>query len=590
MNIKELRPPEDVPLLLNFISHMLPDRDAATVWRHQKKDGTIIDVETTMHPVAFGGRRAELVSATDVTERKRMVDALRESEYSLAEAQRIAHLGNWNWNIFTNELRWSREIFRIFGVREESFAGTVEGFLSLVHPEDRKLVQDSVDEALTQDKAYSLTHRIVRPDGTHRYVHEQAEVFFDSSHKPARMVGTVQDVTEQRSLEAQFQQSQKMEAIGQLAGGVAHDFNNLLTIISGYSQLLVEETQSGNPANGHAREILKAADRAATLTRQLLTFSRRQVLSTQVLDLNVVLGNVDKMLRRLIGEDIDLLTHLEVNLGKVRADPGQVEQIIMNLAVNARDAMPKGGKLTLETANVDLDQAYTNIHFPVKPGPYVMLAVTDTGVGMDATTQAHMFEPFFTTKGQGKGTGLGLATVYGIVKQSSGNIWVYSEVGRGTVFKVYIPRVDDALTQAETPKGAAVARRATETILVVEDEVAVRSLVRGVLSSCGYTVLEASQGDEALTLCDQHKGEIHLVVTDVVMPQMSGRELVARLATMHPSIKVLFMSGYTNEGIVHHGALEKGKAFLQKPFTPAALLGKIRDVLEAVSPAPTPEP
>jgi PAS domain S-box-containing protein len=519
----------------------------------------------------------------DITEHKRAMEALRESEASLAEAQRIAHLGNWDWDIVQNKLRWSREIFSIFGIREESFGSTYEAFMNSVHPDDRELVQKAVDEALAGGKRYNINHRVVRPDGAERVVQEQGEVLFDRACGPIRMVGTVQDITEQRSLQAQLLQSQKMEAIGQLAGGVAHDFNNLLTIISGYSQLLMENDKLDESVRNHIKEILKASDRAASLTRQLLAFSRRQVLAPQVLDLNALVGNVDKMLRRLIGEDIDLVTQLAPGLGRVKADPGQIEQVIMNLAVNARDAMPGGGKLTLETANADLDETYTRTHFPTQPGPYVMLAVSDSGVGMDAATQAHMFEPFFTTKEQGKGTGLGLATVYGIVKQSNGYIWVYSELGRGSTFKIYLPRVEANIAESRAEETSSVVHRASEVVLVVEDETAVRALVKDVLTSNGYTVLEASRGDEALSICDQHKGPIHLMVTDVIMPQMSGRELATRLASLRPDMKVLFMSGYTNEGIVHQGVLERDTAFLQKPFTPNSLARKVREVLDASS-------
>jgi nitrogen-specific signal transduction histidine kinase len=391
-------------------------------------------------------------------------------------------------------------------------------------------------------------------------------------------IATKMDVTERKSLEAQLRQAGKMEAIGQLAGGVAHDFNNLLTVISGYGQLLKGRLSPQDL--DHLEEILKASDRAAALTRQLLAFSRRQILTPQVLDLNSIVANLENMLRRLIGENIELKTVQQSGLGRVKADPGQVEQVIINLAVNARDAMPEGGKLTIETANVDLDGTYARSHAGVLPGPYVMVAVSDTGIGMNAETLAHMFEPFFTTKEKGKGTGLGLATVYGIVKQSVGYTAVYSEPGHGSTFKVYLPRVEEAVTKAESAKRGPGLAKGLETVLVAEDEEGVRSLVGKVLESYGYKVLEVREPGEALTIVEQYAKPIDLLLTDVVMPHMSGKELATRLTTVHPEVKVLYMSGYTDDAIVRHGILEAGTFFLQKPFRPSALVQKVREVLD----------
>jgi two-component system cell cycle sensor histidine kinase/response regulator CckA len=389
----------------------------------------------------------------------------------------------------------------------------------------------------------------------------------------------IQAEKERASLEEQLRQSQKMEAIGSLAGGIAHDFNNLLTVIKGYSQLSSAEIKEGDPLKGNIEEIKKAADRAADLTRQLLAFSRRQIMEMRVLDLNTVLQNLDKMLHRMIGEDIELVNLLSGDLGRVKADPGQIEQVIINLAVNARDAMPKGGKLTIETANVELDEEYARAHIAIKPGHYVMLSVSDTGIGMTPKVKERIFEPFFTTKENGKGTGLGLSTVYGIVKQSGGNIWVYSEVEKGTTFKIYLPRVDEPLEELtegvekkELPEGS-------ETIFFVEDNEEVRKLGRRILEKQGYHVLEASQGKEALQMCEGHKGPIQLMVTDVVMPGMDGRELANRLMSVHPETKVLYMSGYTDNAITHHGILEKGMHYIPKPFTVEGLLNKVREVL-----------
>ncbi|HTU23282.1 MAG TPA: HDOD domain-containing protein [Gemmataceae bacterium] len=387
-----------------------------------------------------------------------------------------------------------------------------------------------------------------------------------------------------RRSEEQLRQAQKMEAIGQLAGGVAHDFNNLLTIISGYSDLLLNGLLGPQDAAREAvLEIRKAAERAATLTRQLLAFSRRQVLTPQVLVLNSVVQDMDKMLRRLICEDIQLTSHLADNLDPVKADPGQIEQVLLNLAVNARDAMPQGGRLTIETANVVLDETYTRSHPGLRPGPFVMLAVTDTGCGMDAATQARIFEPFFTTKGPGKGTGLGLATVYGIVKQSGGSIYVYSEVGHGTSFKVYLPRTDETLAPPVRPaESTPLSSRAggQETLLIVEDDDSVRALTRTVLRGQSYHVVEAVDADEALRWVEEHTQPIHLLVTDVVMPGMSGRALAERLTALRPELKVLYVSGYTDDAVVRHGLLEAEIAFLQKPFTPASLARKVRELLD----------
>ncbi|MGH9356469.1 MAG: ATP-binding protein, partial [Terriglobia bacterium] len=376
--------------------------------------------------------------------------------------------------------------------------------------------------------------------------------------------------------------AQKNEAVGRLAGGVAHDFNNLVTVISGYSDLLLMGLPKGDPLRRNAEEVKKAGDRAASLTRQLLAFSRRQVLNPQILDLNAVISNIGGMLLRLIGEDIDLLNVLHPGVWPVKADPGQIEQVLVNLAVNARDAMPGGGKVTLETANVTLGSAQGMRHEPpMPPGHYVMIAVSDTGIGMDRETQNHIFEPFFTTKEEGKGTGLGLATVYGIVKQSGGYIWIYSEAGQGTTFKVFLPRTQEAVAEALVPGAKASPKGGTETVLVAEDEIAVRSLVRSVLESSGYTVLDGDCGDAALQIARDYRGRIRLLLTDVIMPRMSGRELADRVQALDSQIRIVYMSGYTEKAIVHHGMLDADAVLLQKPFSPADLVRKVREVLDA---------
>jgi signal transduction histidine kinase/CheY-like chemotaxis protein len=385
----------------------------------------------------------------------------------------------------------------------------------------------------------------------------------------------------EREKEEQLLQSQKMQAVGQLAGGVAHDFNNLLTAINGYSDLALRRMPEGAPMRRNFEEIRKAGERAAGLTRQLLAFSRKQVLQPKVFNLNTVVAEMEKMLQRLIGEDVNLLTVLDPDLGQIKADPGQVEQVVMNLAVNARDAMLGGGRLTIQTSRVHLDSEYARHHLKVQPGHYAMLAVSDTGCGMDAETRARIFEPFFTTKEKGKGTGLGLSTVYGVVQQSGGQVWVYSEVGRGTTFKIYLPLVEQpAEATLKASGGAENLPRGTETVLLVEDEDLVRRMTREMLEAVGYDVIEARNGIEALDAAADHAGHVHLLLTDVVMPYMSGRELVEQLSAVRPDTNVLYMSGYTDDAIVHHGVLDEGVAFLEKPFTPDALARKVRSVLD----------
>jgi signal transduction histidine kinase/ActR/RegA family two-component response regulator len=384
-----------------------------------------------------------------------------------------------------------------------------------------------------------------------------------------------------RSSEEQLHQALKLEAVGRLAGGIAHDFNNLLTVIMGYSALLAK-SKLEKVAHERIEEINKAAQRASSLTRQLLAFSRKQVLKPEVLDINSLVEGTGKMLRRLIGEDVEVITSLKPGVGKINADPGQIEQVLINLVVNARDAMSDGGKITIETANVELDPAYSDMHLAITPGSYVMLAVSDTGTGMDAETRSHIFDPFFTTKEVGKGTGLGLSMIYGIVKQSGGNIWVYSEPGKGTTFKIYLPRVQAEYNQTVSPgkRSDIPPALATETILLVEDEEMVRKLASDILREKGYQVLVGKNGEEAIGICKEHLGQIDLMLTDVVMPEMNGRRLAEILQPIQQNMKVVYMSGYTDDAIVHHGVLEPGTNFIEKPFTAETLTSTIREVLQ----------
>ena len=448
-------------------------------------------------------------------------------------------------------------------------------------PEYRQEITNSLKRDVIQ-KGVEKIFSIVCKNGEIKEIEFKPTLLDDG-----RIVVILSDITERKRaeeekavLQEELRQSQKMEAVGHLAGGIAHDFNNLLTVISGNCELSLLELKEGDSLKGNIEEIKAAVDRATSLTRQLLAFSRRQILDTKVLDLNTIIRDLDKMLRRVIGEDIELVTLLSDGLGTVKTDPGWMEQVIINLAVNARDAMPSGGKLIIETTNVELDESYAHSHVAMKPGRYVKLCVGDTGIGMSPEVREHLFEPFFTTKEKGKGTGLGLSTVYGIVIQSGGNIWVYSEPDLGTTFKIYLPRVDESfeemrekVTREELPCGG-------ETILVVEDEEDVRRLAVRVLERQGYTVLETSCGDDALVLSKERKEPIHMILTDVVMPGMSGRQLADQLLPLHPKMKVLYMSGYTDNAIVHHGVLEEGINYIQKPFTIDGLARKVREVLE----------
>jgi PAS domain S-box-containing protein len=508
----------------------------------------------------------------DISDRKRVEEALRQSESkfrALFENARDAVLIATDQGVYVDANSAACDLLGIS--YDEVIGRTVDDFAE----QDSKSDSWRTWDQFLNEGTMRGVFRLQRPDGDIVDVDLSATANF----LPGRHLSVLRDVTERRKLEEQLRQSQKLESVGMLAGGIAHDFNNLLTVITGYSELTLRRLDKTDPLARNVEEIKEAAERATSLTRQLLAFSRKQVLQPKVLDLNSVILNIEKMLVRLVGEDVELRTLPGLGLGQVKADPGQIGQVILNLVVNARDAMPKGGKITLETANIYLDEAYARRHIAVQPGWYVMLAVTDTGQGMDAETQKYIFEPFFTTKEQGKGTGLGLSTVYGIVKQSGGNLWAYSEVGVGTSFKIYLPLVDERVTErgpdAERPENTA----GTETILLAEDEEMVRNLAREILTMHGYTVLAAANSEEALFICRQHQGPIQLLLTDVVMPGMSGKELAEQVARLRPDMRVLYMSGYTDQAIVHHGILDGDIAFLGKPFTPDALVLKVVEAL-----------
>jgi two-component system cell cycle sensor histidine kinase/response regulator CckA len=452
------------------------------------------------------------------------------------------------------------------GVLSEMVVGEAEAF--------RRMAEGTLDRYRIDEKQYQ------RSDGTRMWARVNVSVHRAAEGRAVHFIKVIEDITERRALESQMRQASKMDAVGQLASGVAHDFNNLLSVILSYSHLLAADLKESDPMRADLNEIQGAGLRAVALTRQLLAFSRQQVLQPQIASLTEIVAGLENMLSRLIGEDVELTVAGSTGVSKIMVDPGQVEQVIVNLVVNARDAMPRGGKLTLETSEVVLDAAYAAEHVGVKPGPHVMLAVSDTGIGMDKATQARMFEPFFTTKEVGKGTGLGLATVFGIVRQSEGTIGVYSELGRGTVFKIYFPTaVGTVAPRSSTRPSESRSLRGAETILVVEDDERVRLLACTILRKLGYHVLDAQSGGDAFLLCEQHTATIHLLLTDVVMPRMSGRELAERLLRVRPTMKVLYMSGYTNDSVVRHGILDSTIAFIQKPITPDTLARKVREAL-----------
>jgi two-component system cell cycle sensor histidine kinase/response regulator CckA len=543
-----------------------------------RKDGSRVDVSLSISPIkdSTGQVIAASTIARDITERKRAERELRESEERYRSLVENAKDIIYTHDLEGNYTSINKAGEKITGyTREEALRMNQAQVLA---PEHLEKAQQMMAKKLNDEGETVYDLEIIARDGRRIPVEVNTRLVSQDG-VPVGVQSIARDVTERKYLEEQLRQAQKMEAIGRLAGGIAHDFNNLLTAITGYSELSLRQLQPEDPLRSNIEEIRKAGNRAASLTRQLLAFSRKQVLQPKVLDLNSVVFEIEKMLKRLMGEDIELSVIQDPQLGSIKGDRGQIEQVIMNLAVNARDAMEGGGKLTIETNNVCVDEAYMDQHIAVSPGSYVVLAVSDTGVGMDRETQSHIFEPFFTTKEAGKGTGLGLSTVYGIVKQSGGNIWVYSEVGQGTTFKIYLPRVAEEVQEYNQGKERQGVRPGTETILLAEDEEIVRQLMREVLKSNGYEVLEAANGVEALLLCERHRGPIHLMITDVVMPEISGRELTERLARLRPEMKVLFMSGYMDDKIIHHGILDSDIPFLQKPFTPYTLALKVREVL-----------
>jgi PAS domain S-box-containing protein len=556
---------------------------AGRTWRgeiqNRRKNGELYWDAVVISPMRDAGGEIShyLAIQEDVTERKRAESELRASERRLRTLFETVNLIVLVLDAEARVEYVNPYFLRLTGYAQDEVFG--REWFPFLPARDRPGTQAAFRELIDRELHPHYRNPVCAKDGEERMIAWHNTVLRDPEGRAIGTLSVGEDITDRLELEERLRQAQKMEAVGRLAGGIAHDFNNVLTSIFGYADLLAADLPPG-PQQEDVGEIRNAATRAASLTRQLLAFSRRQVLEPAVLNLNDVIGSIEKMLQRLIGEDIELRTVPDPDLGNTVTDPGQFEQVILNLAVNARDAMPTGGKLTIETANADLSEQYAEAHQPVIPGRYVMMAVTDTGGGMTPEVRAQVFEPFFTTKEKGKGTGLGLSTVYGIVKQSGGYIWVYSEPGHGATFKIYLPRVDapvDTVERRGTPEAPATG---TETILLAEDDDLLRPLVRNILEKLGYRVLEAANANAALTMVGAGGEPIHLLLTDVVMPGESGRQLARRLAEIRPTTRVLYISGYTDDAIVHHGMLEPGLHYLQKPFTPAALARKVRDVLD----------
>jgi two-component system cell cycle sensor histidine kinase/response regulator CckA len=552
------------------------------------EDGCEIPVEVSGNGIAYGSEQAVLIHVRDMSERKRAAEALKQSEASLVAAQRIAHLGSWELDLAKvdtaglQEFRWSDETYKIFGVEPQRVALTSEALFEFIHPEDRQKVKDAMRLAFERKEPYDIEHRIVRPDGEERVVRQRAELAFDELGRPVQMRGIVVDVTDRKRLEEQLRQSQKMEAIGQLAGGVAHDFNNLLTVIHGHAALLLRDDDISEFAGRSARQIAQAVERAAGLTRQLLAFSRRQVMQPRHVDLNGVVSNMTRMLGRILGEDVALQLDFSTEPAFIHADISMIEQVLLNLAVNARDAMPKGGKLAVKITIIKMTASHQAVHPESRAGDFVCLSVVDNGCGIAPANLPHIFEPFFTTKEVGKGTGLGLATVYGVVEQHQGWIEVKSDLGGGTTFDVYLPKSKQAGHASDNKPKDQIVRGGQETVFVVEDEMPVRELVCAILRNHGYNVLQAESGTKAVEWWPQIRDSVDLLLTDLVMPdRINGRELAEILRNNKPSLKVIFTSGYSADVVGKDFFSQPGLFYLQKPYEPQKLALMVRGCLDA---------
>lgn len=591
--IRDICSPEEATRLEAYLANQAGERSGpgigqAGLWQHRCRDRKFIDVEITWSIILFNGQEALLTMANDVTGARRTSDALRKSETSLAAAQRIAHLGSWEMDLTdvedlnSNSLYWSDETYRIFGLEPRQAPVTIEFFFSCIHPDDRQGIKEIVAAAVRHSQPYDVEHRILLPGGADRMVRQRAEFAADDTGKPVQMRGIVMDVTERKQLEEQLRQSQKMEGIGQLAGGVAHDFNNILTVTHGHALLLLGDKSLSKAAKESAQEIAQAAERGAGLTRPLLAFSRRQIMQLRQVDLNEVLNSMTVMLGRILGEDIALQMKYWPRPAVVEADPSMIEQVLLNLAVNARDAMPKGGQLGIEVSLADLHARRPSSHPDAGTGQFVCLQVADNGGGIAPENLRRIFEPFFTTKEAGKRTGLGLATVYGIVKQHQGWVEADSAPGKGATFRVYLPASKEQESAPEKRFVKPAVRGGTETILVVEDEAPVRELVCRLLSGYGYEVLPAPSGVKALEIWRKSKGKIDLLLTDLVLPeQLNGRELAEKLRKSRTKLKVIFSSGYSPDVVGKDFVLQRGQHFLQKPYDLHKLALTVRACLDA---------
>ncbi|MFH2067271.1 MAG: PAS domain S-box protein [Pseudomonadota bacterium] len=560
-------------------------------WLTFSDDGYTGLFETVKTPMTTpdGDLIGVLGIARDITQRKQTEDSLKETQQKLKDAQEMANLGFWTWDVQTGDVEWSEEVYRIFKLDPKEFTPQIDSILAMSPwPEDHQRDQELIQKAMKSRRPGMYEQRFLFPDGTTGYYFSTFQGTYDDAGNLKTMKGTVQDITEkkqaeteQKKMEEQLRQAQKMEAIGRLAGGVAHDFNNMLSIILGNTEMAMDELDTDNPVQPRLKEIYKAGERSANLTRQLLAFARKQTIAPQLLDLNRIIDDMLKMLKRLIGEDIDLVWQPKTPLQAVKIDPSQVDQVLANLCINARDAIDGCGKVTIETGNVVFDADYCKDHPGFNPGSFVMIGVSDNGSGMDKTTLANLFEPFFTTKAKGRGSGLGLATVYGIAKQNKGFVNVYSEPGKGTIFKLYFPSHQAAVPSASGKGQSRELPRGSETILLVEDEMAILLMTRIMLERLGYKVLAASTPGEAMRMVHSPDCEtIHLLMTDVVMPEMNGKDLAGKVLGIRPEVKCLFMSGYTANVIAHHGVLDQGVAFISKPFSGRDLGIKIREVLD----------
>jgi two-component system, cell cycle sensor histidine kinase and response regulator CckA len=539
------------------------------------------------------GRLAQAIEreVRDVTERRRLLataTALSDTRERMRFALEAAAVGTWESDVATGTLVWSDIQEALHGLRAGEFKRTFEAFVDLIHPDDRDRIRGEIARSLKANADWRLEYRVLWPDGSPHWIATVGRTFHGETGEPIRAAGVGMDVTALKRLEEQFRQAQKMEAVGKLAGGVAHDFNNLLTIILGYCDMLTGRAEVDPLVIEDTKEIRRAAVSASVLTARLLAFSRKQVLAPRVVNLNDILVSLQSMVRRLVEESVRIECRFDEDLARIKVDAGQMEQVLLNLVVNARDAMPGGGALTIETSNVFLDDDYVRSHVGAQPGAHVLMSVTDTGTGLAPDVQPHIFEPFFTTKSKGHGTGLGLATVYGIVKQSGGSIWVESEPAVGTTFKLYFPVSSEEPTPIQA-RAVTSNLRGSETVLVVEDEPTLRGLDRNILEHYGYRVLVAGDVAEALSVCASHADHIHVVVTDVVLPDGSGRTIGDWVLRHRQGTRVIYMSGYTDDAIVRHGILDMDTLFLQKPFTPADLARKVREILEPTDPE-SPQP